>query len=330
MITQMPKCSLKNRILQLRVSVCTTCVLCVITVIQFFSLYRTYNYPHIPVDDIKHELYTELNPNLILKKTKPDCVYDGLLKSKKTISPLEITHKYDDYVPAGVVNGSHVPDNCNPLFSVAILVTYRNRQKQLNLFMPYMHKFLQKQNIHYKIYLIEQQDLRPWNKGILYNIGAKTAIADKFPCLIFHDIDLLPLDESNLYACTKQPRHMSASIDKFRYVLTYDWLVGGVTAMTSEHYVLVNGFSNKYYGWGGEDDDFSMRITSKGLSIVRYPREMSRYTMMLHEPEQTNENRFDLMSENKYHSDEDGLSTVQYTSIKRTENRLFTLIGVKL
>lgn len=121
----------------------------------------------------------------------------------------------------------------------------------------------------FRIYLIEQQDEEPWNKGLLYNIGAKFAIADKFPCLILHDVDLLPLDEGNLYACMQQPRHLSASIDQFRYVLIYDWLVGGVLAVRSDQYQAVNGFSNRFLQWGGEDDDFYGRLEAQGLQVER-------------------------------------------------------------
>ncbi|CAH2038172.1 unnamed protein product, partial [Iphiclides podalirius] len=193
-----------------------------------------------------------------------------------------------------------------------------------------MHNFLRKQGIHYSIYVIEQQDDKPWNKGLLYNIGAKQAIADQFPCLILHDIDLLPLDVGNLYACLHEPRHMSASIDKFRYVLTYDYLVGGALAIQTEQYISVNGFSNRFEGWGGEDDDFAGRIASKNLKVLRFPRELSRYTMMLHRQEQKNKDRGRIMTENKMHYHKDGLNSVEYAikSVKR--NRLFTIIGVKL
>lgn len=146
----MPKCSLKNRFLQLRLSVCVLTILCLITIIQFFSLYGQYNYAHIPREQIKNELHAEVNPKLVLKKSNPECTYDAVLNSKKSLNTWDVPQKYDDFIPLGVVNGSYVPENCNPLFSVAILVTYRNRQSQLDIFLPYIHNFLKKQNIHYK------------------------------------------------------------------------------------------------------------------------------------------------------------------------------------
>ena len=42
-------------------------------------------------------------------------------------------------------------------------------------------------------------------------------IAD-FDCFIFHDVDLIPEDDRNMYTCPDQPRHMSPSVDKFGYV----------------------------------------------------------------------------------------------------------------
>ena len=38
---------------------------------------------------------------------------------------------------------------------------------------------------------------------------------------MFHDVDLLPEDDRNLYTCGAQPRHLSASVDKFNYRLPY-------------------------------------------------------------------------------------------------------------
>ena len=40
---------------------------------------------------------------------------------------------------------------------------------------------------------------------------------------------------------------------------------GGVVAMRPEHWRAVNGFSNDYHGWGGEDDDLFLRAHWSGL-----------------------------------------------------------------
>jgi len=40
---------------------------------------------------------------------------------------------------------------------------------------------------------------------------------------------------------------------------SYKDYFGGVVAISPEHFARVNGFSNHFYGWGGEDDDFRQR-----------------------------------------------------------------------
>lgn len=82
-----------------------------------------------------------------------------------------------------------------------------------------MHTFLRRQQIHYRIYIIEQLDALPFNRAKLMNVGAKLAMRAGFPCLVLHDVDLLPLRPANLYACTQNPRHLSSSINKFRWVI---------------------------------------------------------------------------------------------------------------
>lgn len=93
---------------------------------------------------------------------------------------------------------------------------YRDRAEQLRGFLVYMHMYFRQQRLHYRIFIVEQVDSRLFNRAKLLNIGAVAAMKAGFPCLILHDVDLLPLNPAHLYACTELPRHMSSSIDKFR------------------------------------------------------------------------------------------------------------------
>ncbi|XP_063375075.1 beta-1,4-galactosyltransferase 1-like [Cydia amplana] len=315
----------------LKKNISAVLLLAVIT-INFFCTHGIYNYPHVSGDAIDSVLYKEVI-STVLKNDRSNCTYEDVLKSAHTIHPWHVRKSYDDFDAKGIERGTFSPEHCNPLFSVAILVTYRNMQKQLDIFLPYIHNFLRKQNIHYKLYLIEQQDLKPFNKGLLYNVGARAAMADGFPCLLLHDVDLLPLDSANLYACTTQPRHLSASIDKLRFVLIYDWLVGGVLAVRAAQFEQLNGFSNTFWEWGGEDDDFYNRMKEQDMKVIRFHRSMSRYTMVRHPASQKNSARFERLALNRAEPGparaHDGLRTAQ-AFVRREEHRLFTLLAVTI
>jgi hypothetical protein len=41
--------------------------------------------------------------------------------------------------------------------------------------------------------------------------------------------------------------------------IPYEGIFGGVSAVSAEHFKAVNGYPNRYWGWGGEDDDLSER-----------------------------------------------------------------------
>lgn len=41
--------------------------------------------------------------------------------------------------------------------------------------------------------------------------------------------------------------------------LPYSQYFGGVSAVTPDQYIKMNGFPNQYWGWGGEDDDIAAR-----------------------------------------------------------------------
>ena len=61
--------------------------------------------------------------------------------------------------------------------------------------------------------------------------------------------------------------------------------------MSRAQFELVNGFSNQYWGWGGEDDDMYNRLTYHKLHIARYPANIARYKMVKHKHGKVNPKR---------------------------------------
>ena len=126
--------------------------------------------------------------------------------------------------------GRYQPKTCLARHKVAIIVPYRDRYDILKHFLFHTHSFLQRQQLDYRIYICEQAFDKTFNKGIVMNGCFKEIlkIEPDTPCFIMHDVDLLLIDDRNMYTCPKYPRHLSVAIDKFHFYLPYTALVGGV------------------------------------------------------------------------------------------------------
>lgn len=59
----------------------------------------------------------------------------------------------------GVANGMYKPPDCIARESVAILIPHRSREQHLLYLMHHLHPFLQRQQLHYAIYVIQQVGL---------------------------------------------------------------------------------------------------------------------------------------------------------------------------
>ena len=133
--------------------------------------------------------------------------------------------------------GEGKPMNCSSNHEVAVIVPYRNRPEQLAVFLRNLHPMLIKQQLHYRIYLVNQTDTNAFNRAMLMNVGFVEAMKDhNWTCAIFHDVDLLPEDDRNLYTCPEQPRHLSVAVDKFKYRLPYKGIFGGATAVRADQF----------------------------------------------------------------------------------------------
>ena len=63
-----------------------------------------------------------------------------------------------------------------------------------------MENLDRRQELHYRIYLVNQTDPNPFNRAMLFNVGFMEAMKDyNWTCVIFHDVDLIPEDDRNVY-----------------------------------------------------------------------------------------------------------------------------------
>lgn len=151
---------------------------------------------------------------------------------------------------------------------LGIVVPFRDRFEELLEFVPHLHNFLKAQNLNHAIYVINQVDQYRFNRASLINVGFTIAVAGGCDYIAMHDVDLLPMNPLLSYAYPQKGLfHVASPQLHPRY--HYSTFVGGILLVKREDFEKVNGMSNKYWGWGLEDDEFFVRLKEAGLNISR-------------------------------------------------------------
>lgn len=228
--------------------------------------------------------------------------------------------------------GRFRPRDCVAQQKVAIIIPFRKRDEHLKYWLYYLHPILQRQQLDYGVYVINQDGDEIFNRAKLLNVGYAEALKEyDYGCFVFSDVDLIPMDDRNTYRCFSQPRHLSVSMDKFGFRLPYNQYFGGVSSMSKEQYLKINGFPNNYWGWGGEDDDIYNRLASRGMSISRASGDIGRCRMIRHERDKQNDpnpQRFDRIAHTRDTMNKDGIKSLTYKVVKVEKLDLFTKITV--
>ncbi|NXN56184.1 B4GT4 galactosyltransferase, partial [Rynchops niger] len=231
-----------------------------------------------------------------------------------------------------VVKGRYHPTECSALQRVAILIPHRNREKHLLYLLEHLHPFLQRQQLDYGIYVIHQAGSTKFNRAKLLNVGYLEALKEaNWDCFIFHDVDLVPENDFNSYMCDEQPKHLVVGRNSTGYRLRYKGYFGGVTALTRDQFSKVNGFSNSYWGWGGEDDDLRIRVQMQNMKVVRPSANVARYTMIFHKRDhgnEVNQERMKLLRQVSKTWKKDGLNSCSYKLLSVEHNPLYVNITV--
>ncbi|VDP03076.1 unnamed protein product [Soboliphyme baturini] len=93
----------------------------------------------------------------------------------------------------------------------------------------------------------------------------------------------------------------------------------------------LNGYSNSFWGWGGEDDEIYYRIKAAGLTLLRDDGNITRYTMIKHSRDKLNENnecRWKLLGKAIKNWKTDGLNSVMHQLVSVEKNALYTKLVV--
>lgn len=159
------------------------------------------------------------------------------------------------------------------MHKLGIIVPYRKRFKQLQRFLNYVPEFLQRQGLNYEIIVAEQMDEEDFNRGALLNAGFLEAKRRECDYVVFHDVDLLPRYVD--YSYSNVPLELVGKIvdpeieEGFQINTTdlADDYFGGVTMFPVEAFEKINGYSNKYIGWGFEDNDLLLRCREAQIPL---------------------------------------------------------------
>lgn len=156
---------------------------------------------------------------------------------------------------------------------LGIIVPYRNRYEQLLEFKTSIISYLENEGINFEIILVEQDDAKSFNRGKLLNIGFLYAQKLKCDYVIFHDVDMLPVDVDYSYSPIPLQLANNFISDTEFSRLVFDEYFGGVTLFPVDEFQKINGYSNEYWGWGYEDDDLLFRCKQYNLplDIKEYP-----------------------------------------------------------
>jgi hypothetical protein len=151
---------------------------------------------------------------------------------------------------------------------LGIIVPYRNRYDHLKEFKKNITRYLKRSGIDYKIIIVQQDDAKLFNRGMLLNIGFKYAKKLKCDYVVFHDIDMLPIYAD--YSPSEHPIHLATNFELQKNEKTreiFDTYFGGVTMFSVKDFEKINGYSNKYWGWGYEDDDLLLRCKLNDIHL---------------------------------------------------------------
>lgn len=228
-------------------------------------------------------------------------------------------------VREGFDNSKNNIDNSN----LNIIIPVRYREKDLKEYLENMVPILEEQNINYKIFIIEQShNKKLFNKAKINNIGfIESSKNNNFNRFLFNDVDNFPLKKKFI--------DFKMDIRGVHHFFGQSHCLGGIILFDKKTFSKVNGFSNEYYGWGGEDVDLEKRCSLNKIVINRnnfierknnnsiYKDHISINNISKEDYDKRSKfkrYKIDLYKKNKNNVFKDGINTCSYKIIKKYKN----------
>ncbi|KAL7056673.1 hypothetical protein AAHC03_020617 [Spirometra sp. Aus1] len=153
-------------------------------------------------------------------------------------------------------------------------------------------------------------------------------------CFIFHDVDKVPTSPSTVYECGENVKQLTNAFrSKNRTERLYGGFLGAATALSWKHLEKINGFSNIFFGWGGEDDELAVRLRLNNIRIDRPSKADGIFDEFdANHPRDKNPGRRNLISKDNVTSRwrNDGINQTRYELLSRIDYDVFMWILVSL
>lgn len=202
---------------------------------------------------------------------------------------------------------------------LGIIIPYRDRKDHLQASSPVLKQFGH-------LYVVEQMDKQPFNRGKLLNIGF-LEFKKEFDYFAAHDVDLIP-QAMGYYGYSEIPCHLASQAEQFGYRMPYENYFGGVTLFPNEVFEKVNGFGNEFAGWGGEDDHLRRKIEAMSIPIKS---RQCKFSSLPHGRQIDNAMRLENAKKAKGEIQwGDGLTSCKYEVVHCEDLEHYTLLQVKL
>ena len=145
---------------------------------------------------------------------------------------------------------------------LGVIVPVRDREDQITQLLPRLRSRLDAQGLQYRILVSEQSQGALFNKGAIINAGFR-AVANSCDYVCIHDVDAIPVEAD--YRCPSEPLRLVTNLVGSRHGPKREpRYFGGAISVRCEQFIAANGYSNEYWGWGKEDDDFLFRLLFSG------------------------------------------------------------------